>query len=141
MDKKFLRVGNYLLNEYNDRINYAMVVKVRDSGKLTIRIEQKGDLYFNVSPVLSKISSIAINKEWLESFGFMLMPETEYTLNTYELNGFKVWDKKGDFSEVVYLTNHMSVVIKGVHHLQNLYYELFQEQLQLKDGTLVTLRV
>lgn len=142
MEKKFLRVGNYVLNHHNGRVRYAMVLKANSRDRLTISLEserEESEFYRICSNELT-VTAIPINKQWLESFGFKLMPESEYTLNTYELNGFEVWDKNGDFSEVLYLTNKSSVILMGVHHLQNLYYELFQNQLHLKDNTLVTLR-
>lgn len=143
MDKKFLRVGNYVLNNHNGRSRYAMVAKANWKGQLTISLESErlGSEFYRISSLELTVAPIPINKQWLHSFGFKLMPESEYTLNTYELNGIEVWDKKGDFSEVLFLTNKLSVTLQGVHHLQNLYYELFQDHLELKDNSLVTLRL
>lgn len=143
MEKRFLRVGNYVINHHNGNIRYGMVVNANAKDKITISLESDREdrKFYRISSSELSVTPIPINKEWLQSFGFKLMPESEYTLNTYELNGFEVWNKNGDFSELVYLTNKSSVILQGIHHLQNLYYELFQEQLQLKDNTLVALRL
>lgn len=143
MEKKFLRVGNYVLNHHNGRSRYAMVLKANSIDRLTISLEsdREESEFYRICPSELSVTAIPINKQWLQSFGFKLIQESEYSLNTYELNGFEVWDKNGDFSEVLYLTNKFAVTLQGVHHLQNLYYELFQYQLEMKDNSLVKLRL
>lgn len=142
MDKRFLRVGNYIKYIYKDKCKIGIVRNIKYTGRLTIVIENENQsvLVINTKTDFSP-NNIHITEEWLYSFGFKKMIESEYTLNTYELNGLEVWDKNGDFSEVLFLTNKLSVTLQGVHHLQNLYYELLQEQLELKDSSLVTLRL
>ncbi|SHK84573.1 hypothetical protein [Chryseobacterium polytrichastri] len=70
------------------------------------------------------LTPIALNEEWILKYGFTLMPENEYTLYTYELDGFQLWNKNGEFSEIEYLTNRESILVKYVHQLQNLFFAL-----------------
>lgn len=141
MDKRFLRVGNYMLNKHNGKVNVVMVVKAKANGKITIALENEGNPFYHVGAQCS-LSHIPVNHEWLTDFGFVKMHESEYTLNTYELNGFEVWDKNGDGKEFFYMNNKNSVKIKGIDHLQNLYYELIQESLTLNHRSgLTTLKL
>jgi len=43
-----------------------------------------------------------------------------------------LWDKKGDFSEILYLTNRESVELKTVYELQNLFFALKGKELTFK---------
>jgi hypothetical protein len=60
------------------------------------------------------------------------MPESEYTI-TYENEGFQLWDKKGDFSEILYLNNCEYVELKTVHELQNLFFALKGKELTINS--------
>lgn len=82
--------------------------------------------------LIQGIIGLKLTENHLSRFGFSRMPESEYTLNTYELDGFQLWDKHGDFSEVVYQSNKDSVILKTVHHLQNLFFDLKGAQLKFK---------
>jgi hypothetical protein len=62
------------------------------------------------------------------------MLESEYTLNTYEVDGFQLEDKNGDFSELFYLNYRESVDLKTVHELQNLFFALKGKELTLKQN-------
>jgi len=84
--------------------------------------------------LLQGIAALKLTKEHLRRFGFTLMNESEHTLNTYELDGFQLWDKKGDFSEVEFLTNRDSILIKSVHELQNLFFALKGKELYLEKN-------
>ena len=64
---------------------------------------------------------IPLTEDWLIKFGLEKMKESEYTINTYNLLGFKLWINKGKF-----LFND-SIEIKYVHRLQNLAYDLGKE--------------
>jgi hypothetical protein len=77
------------------------------------------------------IDPIPLTEEWLIKFGFKLMVETEYTLDTFELNGVQLWNKKRDFTELRY--NTCGIDVKHVHSLQNLYFALTGEELTIKE--------
>lgn len=104
----------------------------RDKGDL-LTLNQKNFEILIVNQTYRRIFPIPLTEEWLLKFGFTLMPESEYTLNTYEFDEFQLWNKNGDFSEMKYLTNRESIVVKSVHQLQNLYFALKGEELTIKD--------
>lgn len=51
------------------------------------------------------------------------------TVNIYEFEGFQIWNKNGNFTELVYVSKHDSVQIKYVHQLQNLFFALKGKEL------------
>lgn len=73
----------------------------------------------------SNIYAIKLTEEWLIKFGIKLMPESEYTMNTYDIAGFKLWRTNGKF-----LFND-KIEIKYVHQLQNIYFALTNKELEL----------
>jgi len=83
--------------------------------------------------MIQGVSALNLTVNHLFKFGFKLMPETEYTVNTYELEGFQIWDKNGDSTELKYLSNRDSVEIKHVHQLQNLFFALKGKELYLHE--------
>ena len=64
------------------------------------------------------ILSISLDKDVIDRSELKLMPETEYTRNTYDLCGLKLWHTNGKF---LFLDE---IEIKSVHNLQNIYFEL-----------------
>lgn len=60
------------------------------------------------------------------------MQESKYTLNTFEIEGFQLWDKNGDYVELFYLNNRESVHLKTIHELQNLFFALKKKELSIK---------
>lgn len=69
-------------------------------------------------------SGIELSEEILVKLGLKKLPPSEYTLNTYGLAGFNLWIKDGKF-----LFND-SIQIDFVHQLQNLYFDLSNEELK-----------
>lgn len=65
---------------------------------------------------------IPLTEERLIKLGLKKMPETEYTCDTYDLVGFKLWMHKGKF-----LFGDIMINIEHVHQLQNLSYDLGKE--------------
>ena len=67
---------------------------------------------------------IPLTEELLLRLGLKKMLETEYTLNTYEFAGFKLWIHKGKF------LFDSRIEINYVHQLQNLYFALTGKELE-----------
>ena len=61
-----------------------------------------------------------------------LMEETEYTLDTYEINGVQIWCPDRDrFNTKKHIKN--DPLMKYVHQLQNRYFSLTGEELTIKQ--------
>jgi len=118
MKKAELRIGNIIA--YN---NNGFPVRVN-------ALDTK-NCYYNSSCKSSydSMNGIKLTEEWLLKFGFELMKQSEYTLNTYELNGIKLWNKKMDFSELIFEFSNQN--IKYMHQLQNLYFALTNKELTI----------
>jgi hypothetical protein len=126
MEIKELRIGNIILfgnieAEVLGTCGDAAIIKYNN------KIE---DVVIKL--MLQAISPLGLSEDQLLRYGFALMSESEYTINTYELEGFQLWNKNGDFSEIVFLTNRDSVIVKSVHQLQNLFFALKGKELTIK---------
>jgi hypothetical protein len=92
----------------------------------------------DVSPLLSQfmkyIKPIPLTEEWLIKFGFKLT-ENHVGYNEYRLNtlGFRVQCSKNN--NPVSLCNNRGYITDfiHVHQLQNLYFALTGEELEIKD--------
>ena len=69
--------------------------------------------------------SIYLNEKWIDAFRIKKVPDSEYTLNTYDFLGFKLWYKDGIF------LYYDRIIINSEHQLQNLYFSLSKKQLKL----------
>ncbi|MCT2406221.1 hypothetical protein NZD88_01460 [Chryseobacterium antibioticum] len=126
MDIKDLRIGNTFLF-----VNFEATILGIVHEDVIIKYNNK------IEDVIAKfmiqgVSPLNLTEKHLFRLGFKLMPETEYTTNTYELEGFQIWDKNGDFTELLYLSNRESVHVKYVHQLQNLFFALKGKELTIK---------
>ena len=128
-----LRVGNYV------SVN-GKIIKVNDIDEIGINSFVDCDFesvdyggYFDVNKVNNPrhpvylIEPIILNEERLLRFGYKLMKESEYTFDTFELNGVGLWNKERDFSLLIFEFSNLEV--KHVHTLQNLYYALKNTEL------------
>jgi len=109
-----LRVGNYI---YYD--NQLMEV---DHSEIT-------DLYFQEDCPFHK--PIPLTEEWLDKFGFKVNDcenyQTEYK---YQLNNpFIILDRKDGY----FYIDATNLEIKYVHQIQNLYFALIGEELEIKE--------
>lgn len=110
-----LRVGSFY--NYNDN-----PIKL-DGSLLATYLQNDTDLY---------LYPIPLNKEWILKFEFELMKESEHTLDTYSKKGFQVWNKNS--SELLFICNSMTIYLKFVHQLQNLYFALTNNELNIKTN-------
>ena len=76
------------------------------------------------------IESIPLTEDWLLKIGFKLMKETEYTLDTYEINGVQIWCPDRDrFNTGKHLK--YDPLMKYVHQLQNRYFSKTGKELTI----------
>lgn len=68
---------------------------------------------------------IPLTEEWLDRSELEKMPESEYTMNTYDFCGFKLWCNNGKFLFAD------KIEIETVHHLQNLFFDLKKRELKI----------
>lgn len=112
METNDLRLGNYIMDKKDENIEY--VYRLHNLGD---------DMYINdMHP--DACLPIPLTEWWIKQLKFKPMSESGHTPNTFERDEFQIWNKNGDFSEIIYLNNQNSIVIKYVHQLQNLFFVL-----------------
>ena len=119
MKAKNLRLGNLITNK-EDKIETVFTLN---------------DEYINgydgnaglIPDDESDYNGIKLTEKWIIELGLKRMPESEYTLYSYDLAGFKLWMNKGKF-----LFND-KINIEYVHQLQNLFFALTSTELDVKD--------
>jgi hypothetical protein len=121
MDAKELRIGNYVL--FNDNTE----VKINDIGNAWhTHLPIKDDGFNWVSPKtrVKKYRPIPLTEEWLRKFGF----ESYYKNGSEYQNKNMYLVKNGD----IWQNLKIGVNLKYVHQLQNLYFALTGEELEIK---------
>jgi hypothetical protein len=128
-----LRIGNYhlyhIVDKFNDPQEWDDICQI-DAQDLVYLSTPKGEADSDYKP-------IPITEEWLKKFGFCYddMEDTneENTWYHLEAHGFKFSsDKSVHFNRVYVRLNKISLEIKYVHHLQNLYFSLTGKELKIK---------
>lgn len=113
-----LRIGNYINLDY----------PVSEDSKLVIV-----DIFHinEISKGQDKFKPIPLTEEWLLKFGFKegVLENGNYkiTISFYDIWRFRYQEKEGYGDADCYLENYWSV-----HELQNLYFALCGEELNLK---------
>jgi hypothetical protein len=111
-----LRIGNYLQ-------------KASGNGWFEVTIE---DLE-RIDSEMSASSPIPITKEWLIRFGFEYHHDTPHPNKVYRKN----WSEGHfDLEHIIsfyFGGNFISVELKYVNQLQNLYFAITQEELEIND--------
>lgn len=79
----------------------------------------------------SQIKPIPLTEEWLLKLGFVEMEKSEYTLDTFELDGVKIWLKE---DRLACFSDWTMCIITNVHQLQNLYHALTLKELTIKES-------
>ena len=126
-----LRLNNLVTDEWYD--SFKTIIKVDSINEKGINLEIIDDgnwaeiaqRWIKPEYEFNSIFPIPLTEEWLIKFGVKLMPESEYTMNTYDIAGFKLWRTNGKF-----LFND-KIEIKYVHQLQNIYFALTNKELEL----------
>lgn len=74
------------------------------------------------------IEPIPLTEDWLLKFGFDKFSSVQYDRDDFWAIQFQEWGKdKGS-----YYCNHLEITIKYVYQLQNHYFALYGEELELK---------
>lgn len=114
MDKKELRIGNLVMNNFkreNDIVEIDTIDFVEDWFKL--------------------FKPIPLTEEWLLKFGLPYFSETEYYSIRFSIKGFdfQSYDSINAFAYNFGFDDE--IIIKYVHQLQNLYFVLTKKELTL----------
>jgi len=140
-----LRIGNYI---YDDDIVISKVIGFKPFGHSIRCDEAEGceiliDLYYNNGDVRKGLicesqlcTPIPLTEDWLKSFGFEF-PESSKSCIHPNTMLFELWKpnfdfgsfRAGRFNAGVFL--QVSEKIQYVHQLQNLYFALTGEELQI----------
>lgn len=138
-----LRIGNFVEapnDTYIDRIDkikdYCFKVCVVSKGIVKINIGFDAQRRFEENPVYSygfeDLKPIPITKEWLVMFGFGQSDETEMGHNAHDEFGFYYdYDENGILLLDSGAQYHRMEYIRHVHQLQNLYFSLTGEELEI----------
>lgn len=118
METNDLRLGNYIMDKKDENIEYVY------------RLHNLGD-YMCINDLHPDAClPIPLTEWWIKQLEFKpISEESGNTPNTFERDGFQIWNKNGDFSEIMYLNNQNSIVIQYVHQLQNLFFALKGKEL------------
>lgn len=111
-----LRLGNLVY--HNEKA--TPIIGIGQSGNGFTDVGYFNDDKWDVEPIL-------LTEEWVIKLGIQKMPETEYTQDTYDLAGFKLWYNKGQFL----FADKWPILY--VHQLQNLYFSFKGEELTIDD--------
>jgi len=144
MDAKDLRIGNWVTHEFYDSFKTIFEVEsindkginlsIQDDGKWGeiadrwIEPEYRFDLLFGIPVTEEHLFKFGFDKlendipTYFKFFGSLIEDDYEYSFNIYvdsELNYFiTVFGRK--------------IIIKYIHQLQNLYFELTEKELTIK---------
>ena len=124
MEAKELRIGNYV--ERHNKVTGVIDVVQVDGGTPLLAFEGITTLKFNPIP---------LSEEWLLRFGFENIDSTytidndrfEFSFMFYDAWNLYYKEKKGFGCDEINLTGFWNI-----HQLQNLYFDLTGEELQLK---------
>lgn len=126
-----LRIGNLVYNEsyITEKITSVIEDQVKSKPYLSFFDEN----WVNIK----HIEPIPLTEEWLLKFGFetdeICFYKENFTIGHFAGNMF-IWLPSGSLSSSKY-----GVEIKTIHHLQNLYFSLFEKELVLSTVPYATL--
>ena len=122
IDAKELRIGNLVY-----RLVEANILTVVEISTTYLKFEHLDEHVWDAED----INPIPLTSEWLERMGKMCnnIPGWEYQISVGALNWYFRWNTEW-YSELggIYLASR----IKYIHQLQNLYFALTGEELQIK---------
>jgi hypothetical protein len=130
MEAKELRIGNYV----NDHLSRVQKVSETRSDAYICYLSNGNKLKYK----LNTTTPIPLTEDWLLKFGF------EKGKDEYNFNGFDLEDRNTDqflsVDKIIKLKNNFGCwyvgtylrELKHVHQLQNLYFALTGEELNLK---------
>lgn len=130
---KALRIGNLVIGENGDIMPVEYIIKNKEDD-YTIGLTNNigGVCKHEKNPIVSyrtdKIKGVPLSEQWLLDFGF-------YELKPLESDEHKwsTFGKEGVYIDLPYFEfnlEEISIEIKFVHQLQNLYYSLTNKELK-----------
>lgn len=125
MEAKELRIGNWINVTFSSIVKQQVVDCMCDS----VNTKCHESLPFDF------IEPIPLTEEWLLKFGFekLELSISEYVLS-YIFNDFEIgYLKKRNVYMLRWYQGHNLKEIEYVHQLQNLYFALTGEELQIKE--------
>lgn len=120
-----LRIGNYV-RTYGQDVGHRTIVGITPEGVNLLEQDEKID--YNL------IEPIPLTEEWLEKFGFEDYGSDSWFKARYENENLCINIlKSGEFCvEGVGVKGESGMYIEYVHQLQNLYFALTAEELEIK---------
>lgn len=116
MEANELRIGNWVIDTFDKCSPVESQIGIDDFVVM-------GNFSRSNAPI--PYSPIPLTEEWLVKLGFEKEPD----------HFFICWGKNGveliDYEDGDYEFNHCSTLIKSVHQLQNLYFVLTGEELEI----------
>ena len=110
-----LRIGNLVQS-------YADIITVEYVDKLLLKGFFHRDIIYNTSIQIKHCKPIPLTEEWLLKFGFEKRYETCFQYKNFILN-----------DKFIMMDIDITIQLKYVHQLQNLYHALTGEELTIKD--------
>lgn len=142
MQSKDLRIGNYIQNINSKKIE--RVASINDLGHVKFRETESG-MKVVVFANINEYEYISINEEWLFNFGFefkdLVMSQTKWLVKEQK-NQWRKEFRIGKYTHSKHWSFTMECVspptlslidLNYVHELQNLYFALTGEELELKS--------
>ena len=122
MKPEELRIGNWV----QDVGHVDRPYQIQGFGQNNTCLDEIG-----VGWIPSKLEPIPLTEEWLERFGFI--PYDEFSHPCFERNGYLVSYVYGKWDVQIGSIRANRLGLDYVHQLQNLYFALTGEELELKE--------
>lgn len=128
MNSNELRIWNYVY-DVNEKVSRVEQISSYNICDLTTISSKRGILH------TSDIYPIPLTEEWLLKFGFVITANDETDIMMKHVNDHRMQvdiEKSGDKEVSVFFCNTWMPHIKYLHQLQNLYFALNGEELEIK---------
>ena len=123
-----VRIGNYI--RYCDN-NYQVEQIIKRNGKYALIFE---NLYHGVW--IDEVEKIELTEDILLKYGFELIYDGYYTTKLYLIQDtrfdFLINKQNFELSELVYIGDIYYPNVRYLHELQNLYYAITKEELEVQ---------
>lgn len=129
LSAKNFRIGNYLRSK--QWFGHGQIQGIEETGN-GFQLKVKGFVHEWEHGKYFDLEEIVLTEEWLSKFGFIEEEPNEFTLRQSPII-FNVHRNfiTGEF--MCRLVYHYSFLIKTVNELQNLFFAITRQELELKD--------
>jgi hypothetical protein len=128
MEAKNFRIGNLLTSKGWGNVGAIEGIEITQDG---FELKVKGyvhpwekDKYFDLAP-------IELDEEWLTKFGFIEETPNEFILRKHPII-FNIHRNLVTGEFMSRMNPNYSILVKSVHQLQNLFFALTKDELELK---------